>query len=273
MLHRPSAIHAALANMPEQSAAKKLRILFVTQDEPIYVARFFEIFFQEYDPLTFEICGIVTLRAFHEGPLQTFRRLLPVYGLSGTLRMVLLFLKAKLSGKSIPSLSHAHSIPLFKVSTVNSEEFLDTARNLNPDVIVSVSAPERFKDPLLSIPRVCCVNLHSGRLPEYRGMLPTFWQMMNSEPEIVVSAHEMVTKIDAGGLLARASFSVGGNDSLHTVMLRGKEEGARLVINVLTKILHGERRLTPLEFSKSRYFSYPTRRDALEFRRRGLKFM
>lgn len=273
MSHRLSETGAALTSKPEHRAAKKLRVLFVTQDEPIYVARFFHIFFREYDPLTFELCGIVTLRAFHEGPFQTFRRLIPVYGLGGTLRMVLLFLKAKLSGQSIPALSRARSVPLFKVSTVNSDEFLDTARNLNPDVIVSVSAPERFKDPLLNIPRVCCVNLHSGRLPEYRGMLPTFWQMMNSEPEIVVSAHEMVTKIDAGGLLARASFSVGRNDSLHKVMLRGKEEGARLIINVLTKILHGEKRLTPLEFSKSRYFSYPTHRDALEFRRRGLRFI
>ena len=43
-----------------------LRVLFVTEDDPLYVIRFFEVFFDEYPRDEFEICAITVDAAFHE---------------------------------------------------------------------------------------------------------------------------------------------------------------------------------------------------------------
>ena len=71
---------------------------------------------------------------------------------------------------------------------------------------MSVAAPEIFLPELLNIPRLGYINLHSGRLPSYRGMMPTFWQMLRGEQAITISVHRMAQKLDLGDVLATQSF-------------------------------------------------------------------
>src|SRR2546429_8962132 len=53
-----------------------------------------------------------------------------------------------------------------------------TARGV--DVLLSVAAPEIFRRPaLMAVPHV--LNVHSGKLPLYRGMMPTFWALQNGD--------------------------------------------------------------------------------------------
>ena len=51
-----------------------------------------------------------------------------------------------------------------------------------------------FKKDLIDIPKMGVINLHAGRLPEYRGGSPLNWQIINGETEAVVS----VIKINEG---------------------------------------------------------------------------
>jgi len=46
-----------------------------------------------------------------------------------------------------------------------------------PDVIFSVSAPQILKKNLIKLPNWGCINVHTAKLPEYRGMVPNFWAM------------------------------------------------------------------------------------------------
>ncbi|MBA3522109.1 MAG: hypothetical protein H0T90_06395, partial [Gemmatimonadales bacterium] len=93
--------------MPE-----KLRVLFVTEDDPLYVIRLFEVFFREFPAATLEVCGITIDRAFHEPRWKTLRRMLRFYGLPGTARISARFLRARLSGQSIARLASEKSIPM-----------------------------------------------------------------------------------------------------------------------------------------------------------------
>src|SRR5215212_2000289 len=149
--------------MPDQ-----LRVLFVTEDDPLYVIRLFEVFFREYSPKTIDICGVTIDRPFHEPPWKTLRRMQGLYGTVGVMRIGSRFVRARLSRRSIASLAAERSIPMIPASSVNAPEYLETVRRLSPDVIVSVAAPEIFRPGILSIPRLGCINIHSGRLPRYR---------------------------------------------------------------------------------------------------------
>ena len=50
------------------------------------------------------------------------------------------------------------------------------------------------------------LNIHSGRLPKYRGMMPTFWQLLAGEREATITVHEMVPRLDAGAVLGKVEF-------------------------------------------------------------------
>jgi methionyl-tRNA formyltransferase len=251
----------------------RLRILFITEDDPLYVIRLFEVFFREYPRETIEVCGVTIDRPFHEPPWKTLRRMLGLYGPVGVTRIGARFLRARLSGRSIARLASARSVPMFPASSVNAPDYLERVRRLAPDVIVSVAAPEIFRKEILQIPRLGCINIHSGRLPVYRGMMPTFWQMLRGEPAVTVTVHEMAVKLDAGSILGTVTVPIAAQDSLDRVITTTKQAGARLLIEVLGKLRLGQSSATPVNMNGASYFSFPQREHVREFRKRGHRLL
>jgi methionyl-tRNA formyltransferase len=251
----------------------RLRILFVTEDDPLYVIRFFEVFFREYPREALEVCGITIDRPFHEPPWKTLRRMLGLYGPLGVVRIAGRFVRARLSGRSIAKLAAEQGIPMIPTRSVNAPEYLDQVRRLSPDVIVSVAAPEIFRKEILRTPRLGCINIHSGRLPVYRGMMPTFWQMMRGESTITVTVHEMAEKLDAGGILGTITVPVAPRDTLDRLITVTKQEGARLVMDVLNRIRLGQAAAVPVDMSVAGYFSFPKPEHVREFHQRGHRLL
>jgi methionyl-tRNA formyltransferase len=253
----------------EQAQAEPMRLVFVTEDDPLYVIHFFDVFFREYPRDELQIVGITVSPAFDESKIATARRTLRLYGIADFTRLLARFAGVKLRRRSIEALARKQSLEILPTRSVNDPAYVDRVRRLRPDVIVSVAAPEIFKEELLASARIACVNLHSGRLPKYRGMMPTFWQMLNSEPHITVTAHEMAPKLDAGAVLGTAEHPIHANDRLARLMIEGKREGARLLIRVLRELRAGKAKPRQLDMSNASYFSFPGREEARELRRLG----
>ncbi len=250
-----------------------LKVLFITEDDPIYVIQFFDVFFAEYPKDEIEIVGITVDQAFHEPLSKTAKRMWSFFGPVDFVRMGMRFAATKAGGRSIAGEATKIGIPVIPAKSVNSPEYIARARELAPDVIVSVAAPEIFKPEILGVPRIGCFNIHSGRLPVYRGMMPNFWQMKHGEDRAVVTIHEMVPKLDAGGILATHEFALKPKDSLDRVIRGTKQEGARLMIDVLRRARTGDAVSTPLDMSDKKYFSFPKPADVKEFRARGHRML
>ncbi|MDQ3890397.1 MAG: formyl transferase [Actinomycetota bacterium] len=241
----------------------------MTQDDPFYVIRFFDVFFAEYPRDEFEIVGVTVARAFRESRGAVAKRMLRFYGAGDFVRVLARFARAKARGRSIAGLAESAGVPLIPTVSVNDPEYVRRVGAAQPEVIVSVAAPEIFREELLTVPRLGCLNIHSGRLPKYRGMMPTFWQMLAGEPHATVTIHEMVPQLDAGRVLATLEYPLRDNDSLDRVMSETKREGARLMIEVLRQIRAGEASPKQLDMGDASYFSFPPREKVAEFRRRG----
>jgi methionyl-tRNA formyltransferase len=261
------------APTPSDKRAQKLRVFFVTEEDPLYVIRFFDIFFAEYPRENVEICGVTIDQAFHEPIWKTLRRMQGLYGPSELFSQGLRFAGARLRGRSIESLAVSAGVPIVTTPSVNRPEYIEAIRAIAPDVIVSVAATEIFKPELLGIPRLGCINIHSGRLPTYRGMMPTFWQMLRGEPAVTITVHRMAEKLDAGDVLATRLFEIKRNDSLDRVIKGTKCEGARLLIGVLRDLRADRAQSTPLDMNEASYFSFPKPKDVREFRRRGHRLL
>ena len=255
------------------SASEKLRVFFVTQDDPFYVARFFEVFFAEYPREELELVGMTIGRAFRESKLAVAKRMLRFYGLRDFVRVAARLVGARIRRRSIATLAAREQVRILETASVNDPAYVGRVRGLQPDLVVSVAAPEIFSEELLAAGRLGCVNIHSGRLPRYRGMLPTFWQMLAGERRITVTVHEMVARLDAGRILGTVEYELRDEDTLDHVMSETKREGARLMIDVLRRIRRGEARPEPLDMGDASYFSFPSRKDVAEFRGRGLRLL
>jgi methionyl-tRNA formyltransferase len=272
-LERANDRDAPDATARDAPTSPKLTIFFVTEEDPIYVIEFFRVFFSEHLSPEFDLCGIVIDQPFHESIGRTFRRVLRFYGYWGAMRQGLRFIGARVRGDSIEALAASAGVPVVSTRSVNDPEFIRQLRAKKPDVVVSVAAPEIFRPELLDVPRLGCINVHSGRLPHYRGMMPTFWQMLCGEQAVTITVHRMARKLDAGDVLATQSFPLRRSDSLDRVIKGTKREGARLLIRVLRDLQNGQVRSMPLDMADARYFSFPKPSDVREFRRRGHRLL
>jgi methionyl-tRNA formyltransferase len=95
--------------------------------------------------------------------------------------------------------------PLLDTGTLagpNSVAGLELIRSLEPDLIVSIRYRRILKDEVIAIPRLGVLNLHSGVLPDYKGVMATFWAMLQNEEMIGATLHRIV---DNCGCMAPAA--------------------------------------------------------------------
>lgn len=71
-----------------------------------------------------------------------------------------------------------------------------------PDVVVSIRYRRILREAAISIPRHGVINLHSGILPDYAGVMATFWALLAGEAEIGCTLHRIVDAgIDTGPVI------------------------------------------------------------------------
>ena len=79
------------------------------------------------------------------------------------------------------------------------------------EVQIGMSANWRFLIPeaALGVLPHGMLNLHLGRLPDYKGNATANWAILNDEPTLCADVHRMAAELDAGDVLARATFHLG----------------------------------------------------------------
>lgn len=249
------------------------KVLFVTEDDPLYVIQFFDVFFKEYPRTDIDVIGITVVDAFHEPIWNTAWRMLKFYGPIDFVRLGFRFVRTKLTGRSIKTIAEEVGIKVIDTPSVNDANYIEEIKKLNPEVIASVAAPEVFRKEILNTPSKACINIHSGRLPIYRGMMPNFWQLLHQEEHATITIHEMAEKLDAGGIISTKAFPLREKDTLDRVIVGTKQEGARLMIEVLAEFDKTFASKQSLDMSEAQYFSFPTPKDVKALRRVGHKML
>lgn len=128
--------------------------------------------------------------------------------------------RARPSDTSLSEAAAGTGVPLLQPSQPNGEEFRQQVKTLAPDLAVSISYDRILRRPLLELPRLGCVNIHAGRLPQYRGRNVINWAILNGETEIGVTAHMMDEGIDTGDILLQRLLPIRWTDTYGDVLAR-----------------------------------------------------
>ena len=109
--------------------------------------------------------------------------------------------------KTIKSVCKKNSIPVYSLNAdINNDESRKYLSELDCDIFLSVLGNQIFKSGVLRIPRLFCINMHSSYLPHYRGMFPTFWQLLHKEDNIGISIFRMDEGIDSGDIILQRKY-------------------------------------------------------------------
>lgn len=152
------------------------------------------------------------------------------------------------------------------INDSNSEEFYKEVSELSPDVILSFSAPQVIKEPLLSCPKYGILNVHGSLLPDYRGCMPSFWYIFNEEEYGGATVHYMSAKIDDGDIVAQDKVHIGDCKSMFKLMERTKRVGGDMMVKAIKAMETDSLERRPNIASEGRYFTWPTAEQGKEFR-------
>ncbi len=122
--------------------------------------------------------------------------------------------KAKGRGKKViyspvKECALAHDLPVYQPVRIRKEpEFIQTLRDMQPDVIVVVAFGQILPKEILDIPRLGCVNVHASLLPKFRGAAPIQWSIIDGEEVTGVTTMLMDAGLDTGDMLLKAEIPV-----------------------------------------------------------------
>lgn len=156
------------------------------------------------------------------------------------------------------------------VASVNKEPGLSLLQSTEPDVLVAIGAVEIFRAPVLAVPKLLAINIHNGRLPKYRGIFATFWEMYFCEPKGYVTIHEMIAKVDSGPILAEAVVPL--NRGLLDALVKKKWIGGHLLAELLLRLREGEliSKINRQDV-QSGYFRWPSILHLIHFKLHNVK--
>jgi methionyl-tRNA formyltransferase len=139
----------------------------------------------------------------------------------------------KLTATPIGQYAIDQSLPLVRTANINTEQ-LPAA-----DVMVVIAFGQKIADNVVNYPRLGSVNLHASRLPKYRGAAPINAAILAGETISGNSIIRLAQKMDAGAVLGQSSIEIGELETAGELHDRLADDGAPLMIAVLSALGEG----------------------------------
>lgn len=159
----------------------------------------------------------------------------------------------------------------FAFDNPNSPEGLRLISELQPDLVVSIRYRRILHDAAIAVPRHGVLNLHSGILPDYRGVMATFWAMLAGEREIGTTLHRIVDSgIDTGPIIGIARRATRPGLSYLGNVLGLYADGCDMLVQAVRAIAAGRPLSASPQAAEGPYYSAPGAADIRRFERRHL---
>ncbi|MBV8184876.1 MAG: hypothetical protein JOY76_09330 [Hyphomicrobiales bacterium] len=246
-----------------------MNIFFLTTEDPLYLPNFFEIVLPVL--ARSHRVRVVSVPPLYknQSSTQAAKRYLATFGAAATVQLAKRVLRAKRAGQSLRSVCRRESVGYDLISDVNAPEFLERLRREQADLLVSVSCPQIFRRPLIDLPPHGILNIHGAILPQYRGVMPSFWMMANGERQAGVSIYFVNENIDAGELCGQEVFPIDPEETLDSFILRSKKIAADLLLRTIDGLESGSIERRPLDLTAGSYYRWPDREAVRRFRASG----
>lgn len=133
-----------------------------------------------------------------------------------------------------------HGIEIIYPTRINTAEMVTKLKSYQADLFVLSGYNKILKPLIFEIPPLGTINLHGGKLPEYRGAAPINWQIINGESTGGCSIIFVDEGIDTGDIILQERYPISPVDTHASVLEKTLEIFPRLLVNVLEDLGTGK---------------------------------
>lgn len=136
----------------------------------------------------------------------------------------------------IKEVAIAHHIDVYQPKKLREEDFMQTMKAINPDVMVVIAFGQILPKRILDIPKYGCINVHASLLPKYRGAGPIQWSIINGESETGITTMYMDVGIDTGDMIHKQEVKIEATDTGGSLHDKLSVAGAKLLMKTLEEV-------------------------------------
>lgn len=155
---------------------------------------------------------------------------------------------------SVEETAQDYNIPTLLPEEINRESVVEELRQLDGDLFVMSGYNKILSQAVLDVPPKGVINLHAGRLPDYRGGSPLNWAIINGETEATMTIHYATEAVDAGAILSEESVPIAASDTIREVRERTLQRFPQLLVDVVNQIERGAQKTRDQDITKGAYW-------------------
>ena len=169
---------------------------------------------------------------------------------------------------SLAELGRRYGFPVLPVHNLNSPRAADLLKESGADLGI-VLGTRILKRSTFGVPSQGSINLHKGKVPEYRGLPPGFWELYDGQESAGVTVHFVDEGLDTGDVIGTGTVPISDADSEETLRTKLDIEGARILAQCIGELRDRRATRVPQGSTSQKPRTQPTRRQREELRKRS----
>ena len=164
--------------------------------------------------------------------------------------------------KSYEEIAQYYGIEVALLNEINASSGINKLSELAPDLIISVRYGVILKQQVIDTAKYGVLNLHSGILPAYRGVMATFWALLNGDDKLGTTLHFIDdSSIDTGRVIATSTLTVQTNKSYLWHVLSLYFGGCQLITQAIENIVVDGELETITQPDAGDYYTFPAQAE------------
>ncbi len=169
--------------------------------------------------------------------------------------------KTKPEYEALKQFAIKKKISVFQPLKINAPLLVRKIKKMSPDLIVMAGYNQILKKEIIKIPKKGVINLHGGKLPQYRGSSTLNWMIINGETEGGVAIISIDRGVDTGDIIAEENFEIKPDDTIQDVVDKTDKIFPSLLIKIIREIKNGVVKRKPQSLEEGVYYHTRHPRD------------
>jgi methionyl-tRNA formyltransferase len=144
----------------------------------------------------------------------------------------------KLTPSPVKQLALQQNIPVYQPLTLRDEQEQQKLAALNADLMIVVAYGLILPLPVLTAPRLGCINVHGSLLPHWRGAAPIQRSILAGDVKTGVTIMQMDEGLDTGAMLYKVECPIQTRDTSQLLHDRLAKLGAEAMLVVLERMMN-----------------------------------
>lgn len=138
--------------------------------------------------------------------------------------------------KRLELIALKNEINYFRKKNINSQDVVKKLKRANPNIIITAHFEKLLSPEIFHIPIHGCINLHPSLLPDYRGLAPQHWPIINGDTKTGVTVHFINEEADKGDIIIQEVVEIEPDMYVSDLQLKFKKVYQQIVVDAIRLI-------------------------------------